>query len=215
MWLFSPISYFYVFPQMIRYFKDTNRTKITMDDYYAQTLRSLKINRHFIFHTRERYTDILNIMQDQIEQYIYEQMLEQKIDLQKYQKYLKDLNPEYYHTVHSDLFYVQKQKIKNMFHMIEKTRTNELLKLNWLLKLGLCNNSFKAIYDNFFYKTVDDCSGWMACISLQELALVYAYVEICVVCFVDQGAFNTNKSNPHTLFLGSILSKIKTCISPK
>ena len=54
-----------------------------------------------------------------------------------------------------------------MFHMVEKTKTNELLKLNWLLKLGLSNNSFKAIYDNFFYKTAEDCGGWMACITLQ------------------------------------------------
>lgn len=99
--------------------------------------------------------------------------------------------------------------------MIEKTKTNELLKLNWLLKLGLSNESFKAIYDNFFYKTVEDCNGWMRCITLQELALVYAYVEICLISFIDKTAFNANKSNPHTLFLGSILSKIKTCISAK
>lgn len=35
MWMFSPISYYYAFPQLIRFFKDTNRTKITMDEYYA------------------------------------------------------------------------------------------------------------------------------------------------------------------------------------
>ncbi len=99
--------------------------------------------------------------------------------------------------------------------MIEKTKTNELLKLNWLLKLGLSNNSFKAIYDHFFYKTAEDCNGWMGLVTLQELALVYAYVEICLISFIDKSAFNTNKSNPHTLFLGSILSKIKTCISAK
>jgi hypothetical protein len=44
-----------------------------------------------------------------------------------------------------------------MYHMVEKTKTRELLKLNWLLKLGLSNDSYKLIYDKFYYKTIDDC----------------------------------------------------------
>jgi hypothetical protein len=54
-----------------------------------------------------------------------------------------------------------------MYHMIEKTKTSELLKFNWLLKLGLSNNSHKIIYDKFYYKTIDDCNEWIYQISLQ------------------------------------------------
>lgn len=51
-------------------------------------------------------------------------MIEEKINLNVYCKYLKDLNPEFYHANHPQLFYVQKEKIKNMYHMVEKTKTN-------------------------------------------------------------------------------------------
>lgn len=33
-----------------------------------------------------------------------------------------------------------------MYHMIDKTKTKELIKLNWLLKLGFSINSYKIMY---------------------------------------------------------------------
>lgn len=48
--------------------------------------------------------------------------------------------------------------------------------MNWLLKLGLSGQSHKAIFDKFYYRTIDDCKQWLSLISLQELALIYSYV---------------------------------------
>lgn len=142
-------------------------------------------------------------------------MIEEKINLNTYLTYLKDLNPAYYQTNHAHIFYVQKEKMKNMYHMVEKTKTKELLKLNWLLKLGLSNASYKIIYDKFYYKTVEDCGEAIKNISLQELALLYAYTDICLQALIDKNLFSTHKSNPPTLFLSIILNKVKTCIGSK
>lgn len=64
--------------------------------------------------------------------------------------------------------------------MVDKTKTNELLKLNWLLKLGFSNNAYRIMYDHFYYKTVDKCGKAVKMLSLQELALLYAYATICL-----------------------------------
>lgn len=56
---YSNIAFFYAFPQLIRFMKDENRNKVPMDTYYAIKLRALNVNKPFIFHTFERYSNIL------------------------------------------------------------------------------------------------------------------------------------------------------------
>lgn len=52
-------------------------------------------------------------------------------------------------------------------------------------------------------------------LTIQELALLYAYVKVCIEALIDKGVFNANKSNPQGLFLGSVLSKIRNCLTNK
>ena len=94
-----------------------------------------------------------------------------------------------------------------MYHMVEKTKTNELLKLNWLLKLGFSKSSYLNMYDYFYYKTVENCGNAVKMLSVQELALLYAYTSICMEAILDKSLFNVNKSNCQTMFLSAILGK--------
>jgi hypothetical protein len=100
-----------------------------------------------------------------------------------------------------------------MYHMVDKTKSNELLKLNWLLKLGFSNNSYKIMYDHFYYKTVDDCHGAVKRLSVQELSLLFAYTNICLEALLDKNAFNAHKSAPQFLLLSSIL-KVQPSTKP-
>lgn len=41
----SCLSYYFAFPQLVRFMKDENKLKKPMDSYYAESLHRLKINR--------------------------------------------------------------------------------------------------------------------------------------------------------------------------
>ena len=142
---FSPISYYFVFPQLVRFMKDENKLKKPMDLFYMESLHNLKIRKSFIFHSEEYYSDIFAIFQKNIEDYMYEVLFNEKIDLNIYLTYLKDLNINYYNKYHNEIFYIPKDHVKNLYHMISKTRTQDLLKLNWLLKVGFTIESQKYI----------------------------------------------------------------------
>lgn len=186
-----------------------------MDRFYTDSLRDFKDNKFFIFHVKQRASEVFSLLQTQIVNRIQDMIISNKIDLGAYQKYLKDLNPTFYQDNCSKIFLVQKEKIRNMYHMVEKTKTNELLKLNWLLKLGFSNGSFKNMYDYFYCKTVENFGNAVKMISVQELALLYAYTSICMEAILDKKLFNANKSNPQAMFLSSILIKVQNCMSSK
>lgn len=70
------------------------------------------------------------------------------------------------------------------------------------------------MYDHFYYKTVDKCGKAVKMLSIQELALLYAYTTICLEALGDKKSFNANKSNPQTMFFSKILGKIQKRIDP-
>jgi hypothetical protein len=43
------------------------------------------------------------------------------------------------------MFFVSKDKITNLYHMIDKCKTKDFLKMNWLLKIGFSNEAYKVI----------------------------------------------------------------------
>ena len=47
----TPLSHYYVFPQLIRFMKDENSLKKPMDRFYSSTLHELKVKNAFIIHT--------------------------------------------------------------------------------------------------------------------------------------------------------------------
>lgn len=133
---FNKIAYYYIFPLLIRFLRNENPAKSLMDNFYADSLRDLKINKEFIFHKLQNYSDIFILLQEHIEGYIYEQLYEENIDLAVYKKYLREMNSNFYTENYEKMFYVPKDKVVNLYHMVEKCKTRELPKLNWLLKVG-------------------------------------------------------------------------------
>jgi len=59
---YSKVAYYYVFPQLTRFYKNDNPHKALMDEYYYETLRDLKVKRPFVIHTKEKYSEILFFM---------------------------------------------------------------------------------------------------------------------------------------------------------
>lgn len=215
MWGFSPIAYYYAFPQLARFMKDENPNKALMDQIYSHSLRALSVNRQFTFHKKEYYSDLLMLMQDKIHEHLYDSLLENKLDLQLYKSYLTTMSIQFYQNHHDKLFFVQKEKIVNLHHMVEKTKMRDLLKLSWLLKVGFSLQAQTAINDHFYYQDVASCGAAIAKLTYQELALLYAYVRICLESICDKKMFKIHKANSHPLFLTSALPHLQKCVSDK
>ena len=56
---YSNISFFLAFPQLIRFMKDKNKNKVPIDTYYGMKLLTLNVSKPFIFHTFDRYSNVL------------------------------------------------------------------------------------------------------------------------------------------------------------
>ena len=62
----SSISYYYAFPQLVRFMKDENPVKKPMDEFYAESLYNLKVNKQFVIHTKDTYGVLMSFMQNVI-----------------------------------------------------------------------------------------------------------------------------------------------------
>ena len=67
------------------------------------------------------------------------------IDLDKYSKYLREMNSNFYLNNQDDIYIVSKDKCTNLYHMIERSKTRDFLKMNWLLKVGLSQEKYQHI----------------------------------------------------------------------
>lgn len=54
----TPLSHYYVFPQLVRFMKDENSLKKPMDRFYSSTLHELKVKNEFIIHTFGFYSQL-------------------------------------------------------------------------------------------------------------------------------------------------------------
>lgn len=61
------------------------------------------------------------------------------------------MNFNYYLENQDDFFYITKEKVTNLYHMIERCKTKDLLKLNWLLKIGFPQMSYQHIINKCTY----------------------------------------------------------------
>ena len=70
---------------------------------------------------------------------------EKSLDLEGYAEFLKEMNMNYYIDKQEGIFWVSKEKMTHLYHMVEHCKTKDFLKLNWLLKVGLSSNSYEII----------------------------------------------------------------------
>jgi hypothetical protein len=63
----SKIAFYYAFPQLARFYKSDNPHKQLMDEYYYETLRALMVKKPFVIHTKEKYSEVLEMMKFLIE----------------------------------------------------------------------------------------------------------------------------------------------------
>lgn len=106
------------------------------------------------------------------------------------------MNINFFNEHHAKLFYVQKDKMINLYHMVDKCKTQDMLKLNWLLKVGLSKNSFETVtqkrnqfYYLVYYRTIDNSHSILKNLTTQEIALLYAYTRICLEVLFDKSTF--------------------------
>lgn len=71
---------------------------------------------------------------------------------------MKEMNINYYIENQDDLYFVPKEKCTNLYHMIERCRTKDFLKMNWLLKVGLPQEKYHHIMRNIYFKTREECA---------------------------------------------------------
>ena len=68
--------------------------------------------------------------------------------------------------------------MKNLYHMVEKIKTSDLLKLNWLLKIGLPLETHNYITKTRYFSPKEDCAHLLDRLCNSELAAVYSYYHI-------------------------------------
>lgn len=58
----SVYGFYYVFPQLLRYFKNENPAKAAMDCFYSRKLKDLTVIKNFIIHSKQLCSDILHLI---------------------------------------------------------------------------------------------------------------------------------------------------------
>jgi hypothetical protein len=56
---------------------------------------------------------------------------------------MREMNSNFYVENQEDLYFVPREKATNLYHMIERCRTKDFLKMNWLLKVGLPQSQYQ------------------------------------------------------------------------
>ena len=115
------------------------------------------------------------------------------------------MNVNFYLDKQEHIYYVSKEKITHLYHMVEHCRTKDFLKLNWLLKVGLTIPTYELL-KKFYYLTPKELPPRpLENPSLQELALLKAYLSICYQSILDQVGFNESKLSPRPHYLTSLI----------
>lgn len=55
------------------------------------------------------------------------------------------MNSNFYLENQDNIYFVSKDKCTNLYHMIERSKTRDFLKMNWLLKVGLPQEKYQHI----------------------------------------------------------------------
>lgn len=58
----SIFAFYMIFPQLIRFMKDENKTKLPMDEYYSLKLRLLNVSKKFTFHFYDKYSKLFEFL---------------------------------------------------------------------------------------------------------------------------------------------------------
>ena len=55
------------------------------------------------------------------------------------------MNVNYYIENQEEFFFISKEKVINLYHMIERCKTKDFMKMNWLLKIGFPQKSYQNL----------------------------------------------------------------------
>jgi hypothetical protein len=92
--------------------------------------------------------------------------------------------------------------------MIDRCRTKDFLKLNWLLKVGLPQSQYNLLLKSLHFKTKQECNGLFHVFRTKELALLNLYFSICLEALLDQKTFDNSKRNPQPHYLSDFIATI-------
>lgn len=109
-----PLLFYYVFPQLIRFFKDTNERKKFMDSYYLLRLMQLPYGTESLLHSCRTYLEFITRLKISIEECLCNRILQGKLDLGVYIKHLKGEGD----VKDKNAFFISREKQKNLYHMV-------------------------------------------------------------------------------------------------
>jgi hypothetical protein len=124
-----------------------------MDMHYALRLRTLSVGKELLCHAFDRYSQMLEFLRGEVREEIGRRCEAGEIQIDKYSKYLREMSSNYYVENQDDLYLVPREKSTNLYHMIERCRTRDFLKLNWLLKVGLPQAQYQLLVRSVQFKT--------------------------------------------------------------
>jgi hypothetical protein len=130
------------------------------------------------------------------------------LDVEKYCKYLREMSSNYYVEHQEDLYLVPREKVTNLYHMIDRCRTRDFLKFDWLLKVGLPQVQYQLLVRSVHFKTRQECDGLFRPFRTKELALLNLYFSICLEALLDKTAFDNAKRNPRPHYLSDFIASV-------
>jgi hypothetical protein len=131
--------------------------------------------------------------------------MKNKIDISEYGKLLKGES----YGKDKNIFFVGRDKIKNLYHMVEKIKTCDLLKLNWLLKVGLSIETHNHLTKTIYFSLPEKCVELLNRLNNNELAMVYCYFKMIEESIKNKERFKFEKSKEDINILKDILTKNK------
>ena len=66
-----------------------------------------------------------------------------------------------------------------------------------------------------FYRSKAECKLFVSGLTVKELALLYLYVDICLLLFLNKKEYSFKKSKPTPFFLSSVVKRIPNCLEKK
>lgn len=201
----NPLLFYYMFPQLVRFFKDTNERKKFMDAFYLKRLMQLPYGTQSLLHSCRTYLEFIVRVKTAIEENVCSRILNGKLDLGLYVKQLKGGGD----TKDISVFFISREKQKNLYHMVEKIKTSDLLKLNWLLKVGIPLETHNYLTKTIYFSPLEDCVNLFDRICNSELAVIYSYFHIIEDALTNKERFKFEKTKDDVNLLRELLQKNK------
>ena len=98
--------------------------------------------------------------------------------------------------------------------MVEKVPTNELLKLNWLLKVGMTVATHEYVTKRVYFGSPNQIEEAIDVLHNSDVALLFAYFRILEFCFEGSNKFKFEKSKTDNHILRELLTTFDVKMPP-